>query len=282
MSSSVGTSKYVSTSDGVRLHYLEAGSGKPLVLVPGWSQTAEQFRFQLEGLADRYRVIALDMRGHGESDKPDWGYKITRLSKDLHDVVTALDLHDVTVLGHSMGCSVIWGYLELFGNARLSKLVLVDQSPLLTSNPAWSPEELEGSGAIFTPAAVVDTCNALASPEGEAVTRGFIGGMLTGACSEEQKEWIIQRNLRMPRAHAATLLYNHCGQDWRDTISRITLPTLIVGGRVSLIPWKSQVWMQGHIPGSRLEIFEEAEGGQHFMFIEGAAKFNRLVAEFVG
>jgi pimeloyl-ACP methyl ester carboxylesterase len=71
-------------------------------------------------------------------------------------------------------------------------------------------------------------------------------------------------------------------QDWRDVIPRITLPTLIVGGRVSLVPWQSQVWIHAHIAGSRLEIFEEHEGGNHHMFIEGAAKFNRLLAEFLG
>src|SRR3979409_593776 len=66
-------SKYFRTNDGVRLHYLEAGAGKPLVLIHGLSQTAEQFKFQIEGLADRYRVIALDLRGHGESEKPNFG-----------------------------------------------------------------------------------------------------------------------------------------------------------------------------------------------------------------
>ena len=76
---------FFTTNDGIRLHYIEAGSGKPLVMIPGWSQTAAQFRAQLAGLSDRYRVIAIDMRGHGESDKPDHGYRIQRLSADVHD-----------------------------------------------------------------------------------------------------------------------------------------------------------------------------------------------------
>ncbi|MFN7278235.1 MAG: alpha/beta fold hydrolase, partial [Betaproteobacteria bacterium] len=96
-------SGYFTTSDGVKLHYLEAGSGKPLVMIPGWSQTAAQFRHQLEGLSDRYRVIALDMRGHGESAKPAHGYRIHRLSKDVHEFLTAKSLGGVTLAGHSMG-----------------------------------------------------------------------------------------------------------------------------------------------------------------------------------
>jgi pimeloyl-ACP methyl ester carboxylesterase len=82
-------SKYFRTNDGVRLHYLEAGGGKPLVLVHGFSQTAEQFKFQIEGLADRYRVITLDLRGHGESEKPNFGLKIHRLAEDLREALIA-------------------------------------------------------------------------------------------------------------------------------------------------------------------------------------------------
>ncbi|MCI0526284.1 MAG: alpha/beta hydrolase [Nitrospira sp.] len=278
----MGKPGQVTMSDGVKLHYLEAGSGKPLLMIPGWSQSAEQFKYQLSGLKDRYRVIALDMRGHGESEKPNFGYKIARLSKDVYDVLQALDLRDVNILGHSMGCSVIWNYWELFGPERLSKLLLVDQMPFITSNPIWSQAELEAAGSIFNCESLYSTINALAGPEGVETTKKFVGGMVTKAMSEADLNWMIERNLRLPRQHAATLLYHHSTQDWRDLIPRINIPTLVVGGRTSVVPWKSQVWIHEQIPGSRLEIFEENEGGQHFMFIEGAEKFNRIVAEFIG
>src|SRR5918996_4837640 len=273
---------HVTTSDGVSLYYLEAGSGDPILMIPGWSQTAEQFRYQLEGLSDRYRVIAVDMRGHGESDKPEFGYKISRLAKDVHDMIHALELDEVNILGHSMGSSVIWNYYDLFGPERLSKLLLIDQMPMITSNPAWSEEERIDSGAIFNPQSLYETINALAGPDGVETTRGFIGNMVTKAIPEEEKAWIIERNLRMPRQRAATLLYNHSTQDWRDLIPRLDLPALVVGGRVSVVPWQSQEWIAGKVKGAHLEIFEEDEGGNHFMFIEGHEKFNQIVADFVG
>lgn len=275
-------SRSVTVSDGVRLSYLEAGSGRPLVLVPGWSQTAEQFRHQLEGLSDRYRVIAIDMRGHGDSDKPAHGYKIQRLSKDVWDMLRALDLNGVTILGHSMGCSVLWCYFDLFGAERIARFVFCDEPPMLTQNPAWSAKELEDAGAIFTAEAVTQTQNALAGPDGVATTEGFIGGMVTKAMGADTLRWMIDANLKLPRAHAATLLYNHCHQDWRDVIPRVNVPTLYIGGRVSLVPWKSVAWSAAQVPGAKLEIFEEAEGGQHFMFVENPAKFNRILAEFIG
>jgi non-heme chloroperoxidase len=277
-----GEAGEVTTSDGVTLRYLEAGSGKVILMIPGWSQTAEQFKHQLSGLSDRYRVIAVDMRGHGESDKPVFGYKISRLAKDVHDMIHAMDLDEVNILGHSMGSSVIWNYYDMFGPERLSKLLLIDQMPMITSNPAWSEEERIDSGAIFDPQSLYETINALTGPDGVETTHGFIGSMLTKAVSEEDKAWIIERNLTMPRQHAATLLYNHSTQDWRDLIPRIELPSLVVGGRVSTVPWRSQAWIAEQIPGARLEIFEEEEGGNHFMFIEGHDKFNDIVADFVG
>jgi pimeloyl-ACP methyl ester carboxylesterase len=277
-----GTPGQVTTSDGVTLSYLEAGSGPVILMIPGWSQTAEQFKYQLAGLSDRYRVIALDLRGHGDSEKPAFGYKISRLAKDVHDTIQALDLRDVNILGHSMGSSVIWNYYDMFGPERLSKLLLIDQMPMITSNPAWSEEETSNAGSIFTPVTLYETINALAGPDGVETTRGFIGNMVTKNIPEDDKAWIIERNLTMPREYAATLLYNHATQDWRDLIPRIDAPALVVGGRVSVVPWRSQAWVAEQIKGAQLEIFEEAEGGNHFMFIEGHDKFNGIVAGFVG
>jgi non-heme chloroperoxidase len=272
----------VTTNDGVELHYEDAGSGPVIVLIPGWSQTAAQFQGQLDGLKDRYRLIAIDMRGHGQSTKPEHGYRISRLAKDLYDVLAALDLEDVTLLGHSMGCSVIWSYLDLFGPKRVKKLALIDQMPFIMGNPDWSEQERIESGAILDQTTLYPTINGLAGPDGVAVTTDFVGGMFTAAYDRAKVAWVIEQNLKLPRRHAATLLYNHATQDWRDTIRRISLPTLIVGGRKSLIPWRSQVWMQSVIPGSRLEIFEEDEGGNHFMFMEKPEKFNAVLADFVG
>jgi non-heme chloroperoxidase len=66
------------------------------------------------------------MRGHGESDKPDHGYRIQRLSEDVHEFLTANGLTNVTLAGRSMGCCVIWGYWELYGKDRLAELILID------------------------------------------------------------------------------------------------------------------------------------------------------------
>src|SRR6058998_3881616 len=211
---------FVTTNDGYKLRYEEAGSGKPLVCIPGWSQTAAQWKHQVSGLSDRYRVIAVDMRGHGESTKPDHGYTIQRLAKDVQDLLVALNLTDVTVMGHSMGCSVMWSYWELWGADRLAKLVLVDQMPMITADPAWSPEEKDDAGAIFDPTSLYATIDKLAGPEGAKTTGGFIGAMFTKTYPRDDLAWVVTQNLKMPREYAAALLLNHSSQDWRRLIPR--------------------------------------------------------------
>lgn len=268
------------TSDGVKLNYLEAGSGPVMVLIPGWSQTAIQFKHQLAGLSDKYRVIALDMRGHGDSDKPKHGYRIHRLSTDVREFLVGKNLKNVVLGGHSMGCSVIWGYWELYGGDRISKLILIDQMPMITGNPAWSEQEKQDAGPIFDGKSLYDTMNALAGPDGEKVTEGFINGMFTKDFSREEVKWAIDQNLKFPRKHAAELLFDHSTNDWRDIIPRINVPTLLIGAKTSLVSWKSVQWEGSVIKGSRVEIFEENEGGNHMMFHENPTKFNRLVKEF--
>src|SRR3984893_10739698 len=187
------------TSDGVQLSYIRRGIGRPVLLVRGWSQCAEEFKHQIQPLSTRYDVIAFDQRSHGESQKVSYGLKISRLAKDLYELLTELDLNDVALLGHSMGSSVIWCYIDLFGPERLSKIILVDQSPILTSNPHWTQQELEDSGAIFTAQQVFDTVAALRSKAAEQVIRQVIDGMVTQHATPEMKEWIVQCNLKMSR-----------------------------------------------------------------------------------
>jgi pimeloyl-ACP methyl ester carboxylesterase len=154
--------------------------------------------------------------------------------------------------------------------------------PFITANPAWSAEEKEASGALFDPNSLYTNVNALAGPDGVKTTEGFIGAMFTPAYPKDEVTWVIKQNLKLPREYAARLLYDHATRDWRRIIPRINIPTLVVGGKTSLVPWKSQVWIANQIRGSRLEIFEESEGGNHFMFVENPEKFNRIVREFIG
>ncbi len=272
---------FVTVNDGTRLHYVEAGTGAPVVLVPGWSQTAEEWKFQVAAFSKHYHVFALDMRGHGKSEKPDHGYRIARLAADLHDFLVARGLQGVVIDGHSMGCSVIWSYLEQFGPDRISKLVLTDQMAAIVDNPAWSEQERKDAGSILPAEKVIPLLNALAGKDGAATTVAFLHTMFAKNYPQADFDWAMAQNMQMPRQYAADLLYDHAFKDWRDVIRRISLPTLVIGAKASNVPWTAMVWIGSAIKGARTVIFEANEGGNHFMFLENPERYNAVVEDFL-
>ena len=148
------------TNDGVRLAYEYAGVGfgknntgdSPVVLVHGWSGSKHYFDNSFSHiLAGRNRppmVVRYDLRGHGESEKPSYGYMVARFAADLRDLLDHLELDNVTLVGTSMGCAVIWSYLSLFGEGRVKAGVFVDQAPLQNRAPDW---ELGSRGCYDVP-----------------------------------------------------------------------------------------------------------------------------------
>ena len=269
------------TSDGVQLSWLEAGSGQSLLMLPGWSQSAALFRDQFEGLSDQFHCLALDYRGHGESEKTDHGYRISRFAQDVQELLEHLQLGQVTLLGHSMGASVIWAFLDVFGSDQLSGIVIDDQSAAMTLLEDESQSEIENAGAIFPWDQLNQICASLKSPDAEQVTRSLMDNMLSDQISSADRDWIMAENLKFPRHHAATLLFNHSTQDWRDLIMRIQIPTLIIGGESSVVPEVSQRWIHSQIPNSLMEIFPTDAGGHHFAFLENPDRFNIVLIEFI-
>ena len=271
----------MTTSDGVRLSLLESGKGPALLLLPGWSQSAAMFRHQLDGLADSHRVIALDWRGHGESEKVDFGYRLSRFAMDLQEVLRGCDLESVAVLGHSMGNAVLWCHWEMFGRDRVNRLIIAEQPPALLSRPEWTGVEKELAGCLCDADELMQNCAAIRGPDGAGFRSEFVSGMLTERVSREDRSFIVGENLLVPSTAAARLLFETSVADWRDVIRRIDLPTLICAGEASVVPFASQRWVRDQIAGARLEAFSAEEGGSHFMFWEASGHFNRVVGEFL-
>ncbi|QHV95115.1 alpha/beta fold hydrolase [Spirosoma endbachense] len=109
------SSHYFLTSDGVKLHYIHKGAGKPLIMVHGWSGTVKDFAMYALPLSKHFSVYMIEMRGHGYSDAPTYGARMSRLSADLHEFITTLNLKKTKLMGFSMGpvySGVIWNCLE--------------------------------------------------------------------------------------------------------------------------------------------------------------------------
>src|SRR5579871_3672404 len=93
----------LTTSDGVRLHYLEAGSGPAILFEPGWTMPAEIWEPQIRYFSEHYRVVALDPRSQGESQKTAEGHYPERRAQDMQEVVQQLHLAPALLVGWSLG-----------------------------------------------------------------------------------------------------------------------------------------------------------------------------------
>ena len=101
------------------------------------SPDARSWDNTIDLLAVQFHVYAVDLRFHGESDKPAWGFHVARLAADLHDFLHGAKITSPVLLGSSLGCAIIWSYVELYGDAHLGKLVFVDQAPSQWKMADW-------------------------------------------------------------------------------------------------------------------------------------------------
>lgn len=264
----------VTTNDGTRLFYEEAGQGRPLVLIHGWTFSGRFFARHVPALAEHARVISFDLRGHGRSDKPSHGYRVPRLAADLRDLLGTLDLRDATLLGWSLGCPVIWSYLELFGRERVRDLVLVEQSPRQYRTAEW-----RGSHAqCFDQASCAEMLAQMRADPAE-----FDQKNLASCChvppDEEEKRVMLAEMTLSPLDPRAAIMADHTVHDWRDLLPHLGVPALVlVAERDQVFPDGGPEWAGEHMPNARTVRFEESG---HMLFHDEPEKFERVVVEWL-
>lgn len=264
------------TNDGVRLYYEQKGSGLALILIHGWSGSSRYFVRNFDALATSFRVIRYDLRGHGRSEKPGQGFHISRFAVDLLNLMDHLQLSQVALLGCSLGCAVIWSFVELFGPQRISAALFVDQSPwqLYSSDGSWRL----GSQSVFSAASLAHLSACLEqNPRGCHI--GTVKACLTRAATPEEENFFVNESLKAQGWFLAKLMADHANSDWRATLPLVTCPALVIAGKCSKVfPSEGVAYAADIMPHAKLISFDQ---GSHWMYYEEADRFNSVVTAFL-
>ena len=111
--------------NGIRIHYRMAGSGEPVVLLHGFPETSNAWRKVMPGLAAHYTVLAPDLRGFGDSDRPETGYDKRTVAEDVHQLAHHLGLGSVNLVSHDVGMMVGYAYACAYPS-EVKRLVLME------------------------------------------------------------------------------------------------------------------------------------------------------------
>ncbi len=271
------------TTDGVKLSYWEAGSGKPLVFIPGWSASGAEYINVLYLLSKHYHVYVLDPRNQGLSQHVDFGSRITRFSVDLKEFAEHLGLQTADYCGWSMGAAVLWGYIDLFGTQGIRKLVFVDEPVSIYAHADWSEQERLDAGGMTSSVERMVATFTTGEPTNQLLVdlKVIERAMAKDSPYYENSTAFANTFVKTDPKYTAKVLFDHATNDWRDVIRyKINVPTAIFSGDYSN-NMPSQRWMASVIPGAKLYAYTRSEQGDHFLMFKNPFKFAEDLRAFL-
>ncbi len=254
-------SAFFTTSDHVRIHYLDAGKGPAIVFIPGWTISADIWENQIAYFAKNYRVIAIDPRSQGDSDKPADGNYPERRAADYRELIQSLKLERPVLVGWSLAVPELMAYVDQYGTNDIRGLVLVDgfvviDDSLLKIFPTFlRTMEMDRRG----------------------FTERFVKSMYKKSQSQAYLDRVTAESLKTPTNSAMALQVGVLGHpDWSVTFAKLAnTPTLFV--------YEDQLNKQAELlkeklPSLKTELFA---GSGHALFVDEPDKFNQAVEQFL-
>jgi pimeloyl-ACP methyl ester carboxylesterase len=270
------------TSDGVKISYWEAGSGKPLIFVPGWSANGAEYVNVMYLLSKKYHVYVIDPRNQGLSQDVEYGTRIARYGADLKEFISHLGVQKVDICGWSMGASVVWSYIDLFGTSSIRKAAFIDEPISIYTHSDWPEKQRLEAGGMTTSAERMISAFGGAPTNDQIVDMNVVRrSMDDSSPSFRNSEAFAREFVKNDPKFAALVLFDHATNDWQDVVShKIDVPTAIFTGENSNnVP--SQKWMHSVIPNSELYIYSKADEGDHFLAFKNPKKFTNDLSTFL-
>jgi non-heme chloroperoxidase len=255
------------TSDGISIHYLEAGSGRSIVFIPGWTMPAWIWQKQIDEFSQHYHVVAVDPRSQGESDKPPYGHLPETRARDYKELVDQLRLKHPVLVGWSMACGELVKYAEQFGTENVSGFVLVDG--FLNDKPS----------DLFVP---ISGWMNLLQQDRQKQADGFVRTMFKKPQPEDYLKRVIEASTQVPAATAVVLIYNMIAvKDFSPGLA-----SLAAMKTKSPVLFMYQPESQTSADFLKLKLgeklrLERFDGDGHALFVDDPEKFNHVLEEFL-
>ncbi|KNC19043.1 bromoperoxidase [Arthrobacter sp. RIT-PI-e] len=254
------------------------GTGRPVVLIHGWPLSGEAFSAQVPALQTAgYRPITYDRRGFGHSDKPSKGYTYDTLTEDLHALLEALDLTDVTLVGFSMGGGEVARYFTKYGTERIRSIVFASAVPPYMMQGDDNPD-----GPLTKDAAAQMTEDLTKDEDSfyDGFTRDFFSVNGELKVTEQQRQQALALCKQADKKAALACMEAFGTTDFRDDLTNITVPTLILhGDGDDVVPFEgSGARTHAALIGSDLHIIT---GAPHGCNVSHPDDFNQALLTFL-
>ncbi|GGS32809.1 alpha/beta fold hydrolase [Deinococcus knuensis] len=261
------------------LYYETYGEGRPVVLIHGWPLTGRMWEGQIDALRHAgYQVISYDRRGFGQSGKTATGYTYDVFASDLKDLIEALNLNDVTVVGFSMGGGEVSRYAGLFGTQYLRSAALISSvAPYLlktTDNPDGGMAEADVEGMVQKVAA--NRPQFLAG-----FTKNFTNWDENGSkLGDEFLDFAAMMYMQASPVATQECVRAFAMTDFRADLAKLTVPLLVVHGDADqIVPLEaSGQRVPQYQPNAELHVMKGAPHGLNATHVE---EFNRVLLDFV-
>ena len=254
------------------------GPGRAVVLIHGWPLSGESWKGQVAPLHDAgYRVVSYDRRGFGRSDKPTSGYTYDTFTEDLHTLLGALDLTDVTLVGFSMGGGEVARYMSLFGPERLHSVVFASAVPPYMMRTDTNPD-----GPLEPDAAAKMTADLTKDEDSfyDGFTTTFFSANGELKVTEQQRQEALVICKQADKKASLASMAAFANTDFRDDLAKVTVPALILhGDSDAIVPFEgSGRRTHAAIPGSELHVIA---GGPHGCNVSHVQEWNAKLLEFL-
>jgi non-heme chloroperoxidase len=245
---------FITAKDGTEIYYKDWGAGPAVALSHGWPLNADAWDGQLLFLVQNgFRVVAHDRRGHGRSGQASAGNDMDGYADDLAAVIEALDLTDVTLVGHSTGGGEVARYIGRYGTGRVAKAVLISAVPPIMVQTPDNPEGLpfqafdELRAKLFADRSQFyqDLAQMFygANRPGNAVSKGIL-----------DQFWLWSMQAGMKNAYESIKAFSET--DFRDDLAKFDVPTLVMHGEDDqIVPVKDSAHKTAQLVANAQEIY---------------------------